>query len=123
MKNSRASPALLLVAVLALPACAARSHNSGNPPAVASAAPAPQPRCADRVDRARIGGMTGTVLGTIAAGVFGSSVLVLFYKSAGYVMGFASGSPCAKAPPQVESTKAVEKVDLPVSSAIREEQL
>lgn len=115
--------ALLLAIMLALPACAARSHNSGNPPAVASAAPAPQPRCADRVDRAKTGGMVGTVLGTIAASVFGSPALGIFYHGAGYVMGFASGSPCAKAPPQVESTKAVEKVDLPVSSAIREEQL
>lgn len=121
--KTRSILVFLLAIMLALPACVARNHNSGNPPAVASAAPAPQPRCADRVDRARIGGMTGTVLGTIAAGVFGSSALVLFYKSAGYVMGFASGSPCAKAPPQAESTKAVEKVDLPVSSAIREEQL
>lgn len=107
--------ALLLAIMLALPACAARSHNSGNPPAVASAAPAPQPHCADRVDRAKAGGMVGTVLGTIAASVFGSPALGIFYKGAGYVMGFASGSPCAKAPPIAETPSKVEPQPVAVS--------
>ena len=125
--RTRLIPALLLAIALALPACAARSQRPGNSAAVASApqAPAqpPQPRCADRVDRAKTGGMVGSVLGTIAASLFGTPALGIAYQGAGYVMGFASGSACAKAPPQVEAAKAVEKVDLPAPSAIREEPL
>ena len=119
--------ALLLAVALALPACAARNQRPGNTAAVASApqAPAqpPQPRCADRVDRSKTGGMVGTVLGTIAASLFGTPALAIAYQGAGYVMGFASGSPCAKSAPEVEAAKAVEKVDLPPPSVIREEPL
>ena len=126
--RTRFIPALLLAIALALPACAARNQRPGNT-AVASApqAPAqpPQPRCADRVDRAKTGGMVGSVLGTIAASLFGTPALGIAYQGAGYVMGFASGSACAKAQPQVEAAKAseVEKVALPAPSVISEEPL
>ena len=118
--RTRFIPALLLAIALALPACAARSQRPGNSAAVASP---PQPRCADRVDRAKTGGMVGSVLGTIAASLFGTPALGIAYQGAGYVMGFASGSACAKAPPRVEAAKAVEKVDLPAPSVISEESL
>ncbi len=62
-------------------------------------------------------------MGTIAASLFGTPALGIVYQGAGYVMGFASGSPCAKAAPQFEAATAVEKVDLPPPSAIREEPL
>ena len=122
--RTRLIPALLLAIALALPACAARSQRPGNSTAVASAPQAPaQPRCADRVDRAKTGGMVGSVLGTIAASLFGTPALGIAYQGAGYIMGFASGSACAKAPPRVEAAKAVEKVDLPAPSVISEESL
>ncbi len=120
--RTRSIPALLLTIALALPACAARSQRPGNS---AAAAPQAQVRCADRVDRAKAGGMVGSVLGTIAAGLFGTPALAIAYQGAGYVMGFASGSACAKAQPQIEAAKGseVEKVALPAPSVISEEPL
>lgn len=114
---------LLLVAGLAMPACSLRGQSYGNGSEAASASQAKAPRCTDRVDRARVGGFVGTVLGTIAASVIGSPALGFFYKGAGYVMGFASGSPCVKTEPPAETNKAVEESDSPPSPPITVEEL
>lgn len=123
--RTRSIPALLLAIGLALPACAARNQRPGNSAAVASApqAPAqpPQPRCADRVDRAKTGGMVGSVLGTIAASLFGTPALGIAYQGAGYVMGFASGSPCARAALRAETPSKVQVEPVPVSQITEED--
>ncbi|MBI2210896.1 MAG: hypothetical protein HYV05_08555 [Deltaproteobacteria bacterium] len=118
--RTRSTLALLLAIGLALPACAARSQRPGNSAAVASAQPA-QPRCADRVDRAKTGGMVGSVLGTIAASLFGTPALGIAYQGAGYVMGFASGSPCAKAALHAETPSKVQVEPVPVSQITEED--
>lgn len=115
--RTRSIPALLLAIALALPACAARNQHPGNTAAVASA----QPRCADRVDRAKTGGMVGTVLGTIAASLFGTPALGIAYQGAGYVMGFASGSPCARAALRAETPSKVQVEPVPVSQITEED--
>jgi len=102
--------------------CALRKQNSANPAPVASVAPSVTPRCSDRVDRAKTGGFVGSVLGTIAASVIGSPFLGVFYQTAGYVMGFASASPCPKANPPAQSNGSGNKPQ-PPPSVIGEEDL
>jgi hypothetical protein len=60
-------------------------------------------------------------LGTIATAVFGSSSLGFAYKGAGYVMGFASGSPCAKAAPVPEAPSAAQPQPIPVARITEED--
>jgi len=49
-------------------------------------------RCPDRLDRARAGSLTGTVLGAM----IGFPLIGGVYSLAGYAMGFASGSSCSE---------------------------
>ncbi len=113
----------LVFVVSGLPGCAARSQNPANPAPVAAAAPANTPHCSDRVDRARTGNLVGTVLGTLAATLLGSPLLAVFYKTAGYVIGFASDSPCAKRDVPAQADAAVQKAELPAPATISEEGL
>jgi len=103
--------------------CALRKQNSANPAPSASAAPSITPRCSDRVDRAKTGGFVGSVLGTIAASVIGSPFLGVFYQTAGYVMGFASSSPCPSTNSQPQSSESLKAADPPPGATIGEEDL
>ena len=105
------------------PGCALRKQNSANPTPSASVAPSVTPRCSDRVDRARTGNLVGTVLGTIAASVIGSPFLGVFYKTAGYVLGFASSSPCPRTNSQPQSSDSLKEADPPPGATIGEEEI
>lgn len=91
-----------------------------------TAAPARTPtaqHCPDRVDRARVGGFVGTIVGALAATLIGAPFLAGTYKVAGYVMGFASGSSCPKGDTAVEPKGAIDQAELPASTEIKQEDL
>ena len=114
----------LVLVVLVLPGCAARSQNPATPAPLAAAAPANTPHCSDRVDRARTGNLVGTVLGTLAASLIGSPFLGVFYRAAGYVIGFASDSPkCPKADSPAQSNGSGDKPEPSSPVVIAEEGL
>ena len=123
-KRIRAPLLILLAAALLVPGCALRKLNSPGATPVASVAAPITPHCSDRVDRAKTAGFVGGVLGTIAASLIGSPFLGVFYRTAGYVMGFASSSPkCPKADSPAESNGTVNKTEEFPSAAIVEEEL
>ncbi|MEK6613982.1 MAG: hypothetical protein AABZ66_03770, partial [Candidatus Binatota bacterium] len=70
------------------------------------------------MDRAKTGGFVGSVLGTIAASVIGSPFLGVFYQTAGYVMGFASSSPCPSTNSQPQSGESLKAADPPPGATI-----
>lgn len=88
---------------------------------MATASASVTPHCSDRVDRARTGNLVGTVLGTVAASLIGSPFLGVFYRAAGYVMGFASGNPCAQSSAPVNGDEPAEKA-APIPSPVIEEE-
>lgn len=115
---------IFLAVIFLAPGCALRSQSSASPSPVASVAPSTAPRCSDRVDRARTGSLVGSVLGTIAASVIGSPFLGVFYKTAGYVMGFASDNPCPRTNlPKEAKNDSTEKAGPSTSPTIGEEDL
>ena len=73
--------------------------------------------------REKMGGFVGSVLGTIAASVIGSPFLGVFYQTAGYVMGFASSSPCPSTNSQPQSSESLKAADPPPGATIGEEDL
>ena len=123
-KGIRAPLLILFAATLLVPGCALRKQNSPSATPVASVAPPITPHCSDRVDRAKTAGFVGGVLGTIAASLIGSPFLGVFYRTAGYVMGFASSNPkCPKADTTAESDGSVNKAEPSSSAVIVEEEL
>ena len=114
----------LLAMTLVLPGCALRNQTSANVAPVASEAPSKTQHCSDRVDRSRTGGFVGGVLGTVAASLVGSPFLGVLYKTAGYVIGFASENPqCPKAGSPAESNGPVNRAEPSSSAVIVEEEL
>ncbi len=73
-------------------------------------------RCPDRVDRARVGSLTGTVLGAM----IGFPLIGGVYSLAGYVMGFASGSSCNEENQSEKTGKLTKKAELAPSQKITE---
>lgn len=108
---------------LVLPGCALRNQTSANVAPVASVAPSKTQHCSDRVDRSRTGGFVGGVLGTVAASLVGSPFLGVLYKTAGYVIGFASEGRCPKETPPEGRSAALKNADPDPSAGIGEEDL
>ena len=103
MKVSNATWALCL---LLSAGCAVQGARGGAPAPVSTAQAAPAQRCPDRVDRARAGGLVGTVVGTVVASLIGSPLLGALYQAGGYGVGFASADPCRKQNPPVETSQS-----------------
>lgn len=123
-KRIRSLLLILLTVTLLAPGCALRGQNASSATPVASVAAVTTPRCSDRADRARTGGFVGGVLGTVAASLIGSPFLGIFYKTAGYVMGFASGNPkCPKADSPAKPNGSVSETEASSSPVIVEEEL
>lgn len=123
-KRNRAPLLILLAVTLFVPGCAMRKQNPSGEAPVSTVAAATTPHCSDRVDRARTGNLVGGVLGTIAASLIGSPFLGVFYRTAGLVIGFASGSPkCPKADSPAESNGSVNRAEPSSSAVIAEEAL
>ena len=88
-------------------------------------------RCADRVDAARAGGLAGTVWGTLLGSTLGMPFLGIFYRVAGYALGFATGNSCRNVEQPEKGSKLekrkiqgnVEKPITPQSQPIKEETL
>lgn len=123
-RRIRAMFFILLAMTLALPGCALRNQTSANVAPVASVAPRKTPHCSDRVDRSKTGGFVGGVLGTVAASLVGSPLVGVFYRAAGYVIGFASENPqCPKAGSASERNGSVNGAEPSSSAVIVEEEL
>ncbi len=76
-------------------------------------------RCPDRVDQARVGSLTGTVLGAM----IGFPPIGVVYQLAGYAMGFASGSSCSEENQSEKTGKLTKKAELAPSQRIRENNI
>ncbi len=76
-------------------------------------------RCPDRVDRARVGTLTGTVLGAI----IGFPLIGGVYSLAGYAMGFASSSSCSEENQSEKAGKLAKKAELAPSQRITENNI
>ncbi len=107
---------LLLLAVLIFQACTTYRRSEGLRlklnPEMAS-------RCPDRLDRARVGSLTGTVLGAM----IGFPLIGGFYSLAGYAMGFASGSSCSEENQSEKTGKLTKKAELAPSQKITENSI
>jgi len=106
----------LLLAVLIFPACATYRRSEGLRlklnPVMAS-------RCPDRVDRARVGGLTGTVLGAM----LGFPPIGVIYQLAGYAIGFASGSSCSEKNQSEKTGNLTKKAELAPSQRVTENNI
>ncbi len=76
-------------------------------------------RCPDRLDRARVGSLTGTVLGAM----IGFPLIGGIYSLAGYAMGFASGSSCNEENQSEKTGKLTKKAELAPSQRITENNI
>ena len=76
-------------------------------------------RCPDRVDRAWVGSLTGTVLGA----VIGFPLIGGIYQLAGYAIGFASGSSCSEENQSEKTGKLMKKAELAPSQRITENNI
>jgi len=107
---------LVILAVLILPACATYRKSEGLRlklnPEMAS-------RCPDRVNRARVGSLTGTVLGVM----IGFPLIGGIYSLAGYAMGFASGSSCNEENQSEKTGELTKKAELAPSQKITENNI
>jgi len=93
---------------------ASTHHPSVNPKrseSIASNNNSSEKKCPDRVDGARVGSLTGMVLGTIVGSALGMPWLGLVYKFAGSAMGFAAGNPCGQNAVPEKNDKWVKPTD------------
>ncbi len=76
-------------------------------------------RCPDRVDRARVGSLTGTVVGAM----LGFPLIGGFYSLAGFAMGFASGSSCSEENQSEKTGNLTKKAEIAPSQRITENNI
>ena len=76
-------------------------------------------RCPDRVDRARVGSLTGTVVGAM----LGFPLIGGIYHLAGFAMGFASGSSCSEENRSEKTGELTKKAELAPSQRVTENNI
>ena len=84
----------LLLIILGSTSCA--TYRKGEGIRITQGLPSAK-KCPDRLDRARIGGMAGSVLGGAATAVSGSSAFGTLINLVGYAVGFTSKDTCSPA--------------------------
>ena len=84
----------LVVVVLWMSACSLRQPAETQPQSSPTTTVASARHCPNLLDRMRVGGLVGTVAGTIMTFGFGNPVLGVLFKVAGYAIGFTSADSC-----------------------------
>lgn len=76
--------------------CAARGQGPAVAEPVAASGPVAINHCPGRFQRARTGGLVGTVFGLLIGGLTGSPVIAGVYKVAGYAAGLVTADKCTE---------------------------
>jgi hypothetical protein len=118
----RFNPLLIFffLAIFILPSCVTYRSSEG---LRITSKPTTKSRCPDRLDRGRVGGLTGAVVGTIAGSALGVPMLGGLYHVAGYVMGFSSHDPCTNNDPLEKKSKIAKKAVPAPTQVITEENI